>query len=473
MDRSAAVDLPLGEPLAPGRDRSFFGHPSGLGFIAFTEAWERFSYYGMQAILVLYMVDQLLLPGHAEHVAGLGALRGVLESVFGPLSTQALSSQIFGLYTSLVYVTPVFGGIAGDRWLGRRMAVILGALLMACGHFMMAFEASFLPALLAIILGGGFLKGNLVCQIGQLYRPGDVRRDQAFQIYLIAVNAGAIAAPLVCGTLGEKVGFHYGFAAAGIGMVIGLCIYLAGRDHLPSEPPRGRAARAEVAPAQPLTAAEWRAVVAILALMPILALALLPNNQGFNVGVLWWRDYLNLNVFGFVIPVTWLLSFETVVAVTGLTVGVFIWRGLALRGVTPHELTKITIGAGLAVLEPLIKAGYSLLATTTGWKIPLPCILTWDMVGTAAFVCFYPTGLALVSRAAPPRLAGALISGYMLFTVATNFLVGWIGSYYQQLGAPLFWLLHAGLAGVSFLVVLIAYKPLKRAFGDPERVSAA
>lgn len=465
----AAVDLPLDAPPAPSRDRAFLGHPSGLGYIAFTEAWERFSYYGMQAILVLYMVDQLLLPGHAEHVAGLGALRSGLEGVFGPLSVQALSSQIFGLYTSLVYVTPIVGGVLGDRWLGRRLAVTGGALLMAAGHFMMAFEASFLPALLAIILGGGLLKGNLVCQIGQLYRPGDVRRDQAFQIYLIAINAGAIAAPLVCGTLGEKVGFHYGFAAAGVGMLIGLGIYLAGRDHLPPEQLRTAAASAEKPPAQPMSASDWRAVFAILALIPIFALVLVPNNQGFNVGVLWWRDYMNLDIFGFRMPVTWLLSIETVIAVTGLAVGVLVWRRLASRGVTPHELTKIAIGAGLASGEPLIKAGYSLLAVSTGWKIPLPFIFTWDLIGTAAFVCYFPTGLALVSRAAPPRLAGVLISAYMLFTVATNFLVGWIGSYYHQLGPVAFWLVHAGLAGTSFLIVLVGYKPLRRAFGDPER----
>ena len=155
--------------------------------------------------------------------------------------------------------------------------------------------------------------------------------------------------------------------------------------------------------------------------------------------------------------------------VAGLTIGVFVWRRLATRGVTPHELTKIAIGAGLAILEPMTKAAYSLVATTTGWKIPLPCILTWDLMGVASFVCFYPTGLALVSRVAPPRMAGVLISGYMLFTVATNFLVGWVGSYYHQLGAPLFWLVHAGLAGVSFLALMLGYKPLKRIFGDPVR----
>ncbi len=469
MDNSVAVDLPLTAGVASSRDRAFLGHPSGFGYLAFTEGWERFSYYGMQALLVLYMVDQLLRPGHFEHVLGLGGLKAALQAVFGPLSIQALSSQIFGLYTSLVYVTPILGGIAGDRWLGRRMAVTIGALTMAAGHFMMAFEGSFLVALAALILGGGLIKGNIAVQLGALYAPGDVRRDQAFQIFVLAINFGAIASPLVCGTLGEKLGFHYGFAAAGVGMVIGLGVYLAGRNHLPAEPPRGKAAVAAAGPKTPITVREWRAVVAILCLIPIFALVMVPNNQGFNVGVLWWRDFMNLDVFGFHMPVTWLLSVEAVLAVIGLGLGVVVWRRLATRGVTPHELTKIAIGAGLAVGEPLIKAGFSYVAASAGWKIPLPFLLVWDTVGVAAFVCYYPTGLALVSRAAPPRLAGALYGAFLLFTVATNYLVGWIGAYYQPLGPVAFWLLHACLPGASLLALLVAYKPLKAALGDPER----
>ena len=467
MDSSAAIDPPSTPPRKRSRDRAFLGHPSGLGYLAFAEAWERFSYYGMQALLVIYMVDQLLRPGHVEHVVGFAGFRAALESVFGRLSIQALSSQIFGIYTALVYVTPIFGGLIGDRWLGRRGAVTLGCLVMAAGHFMMAFDASFLFALLAIIVGGGLLKGNIAVQLGHLYAPGDVRRDQAFQMFVLAINFGAIAAPLICGTLGEKLGFHYGFAAAGVGMVIGLCVYLAGRSHLPAEAPRSRAATAE--PKAPITAAEWRAVAGILALMPIMALVMIPNNQGFNVGVLWWRRFMDLNVFGFNMPVTWLLSVDSVLAVAGLAAGVVIWRWLARRGITPHELTKIGIGAALAIGEPLIKAGFSAAAAQGGWKIPLPCILLWELIGIAAFVCYYPTALSVVSRASPPRLAGALYGAFLMFTVATNYLVGWIGSFYQSLGPAMFWLLHAALPGVSLVVLLLAYKPLKRALGDPAR----
>src|SRR5437867_4385918 len=137
---------------------TFLGHPKGLFFLAFTEAWERFSFYGMTALLVLYMVNQLLLPGHVENIAGFAAFRSALESLSGPLSTQALASRIFGLYSGFVYFTPVLGGVIADRWIGQRSAVVIGALLMSAGHLGMAFEQSFLLALLLLVTGSGFLK---------------------------------------------------------------------------------------------------------------------------------------------------------------------------------------------------------------------------------------------------------------------------------------------------------------------------
>jgi len=176
-------------------DRSFIGHPRGLGYLAFTEAWERFSYYGMQSLLVLYMVDKLLHPGHIEHIAGFVPFRHVLESVYrGPLSVQALASAIFGLYTGLVYLTPIGGGLLADRVLGRTRTVTLGALLMAAGQFLIAFDVTFLIALTCLLIGVGCFKGNLASQVGGLYSIGDNRRADAFQIYYLFINGGVIAA---------------------------------------------------------------------------------------------------------------------------------------------------------------------------------------------------------------------------------------------------------------------------------------
>src|SRR5256714_11968984 len=140
---------------------TFLGHPKGLFYLAFTEGWERFSFYGMTALVVLYMVNRLLLPGHVERIGGFASFRATVESVAGPLSTQALASQIFGLYSGFVYFTPLLGGIIADRWIGQRNAVVIGALSMSAGHVAMTFDQSFLVALLLLVIGSGFLEGNI------------------------------------------------------------------------------------------------------------------------------------------------------------------------------------------------------------------------------------------------------------------------------------------------------------------------
>ena len=206
----------------------FFGHPRGTWYLAFTEAWERFSYYGMQALLVLYMVKYLLLPGRIEHVVGFETFRRLYHGLEG----QALASAIFGTYTASVYLTPILGGFLADRLLGRRRTVLLGALTMALGHFLMAIEGAFLFALLCLVLGCGMFKGNIASQVGSLYKPDDLRRADAFQIFYLGINAGVIASPLVVGTLGEVWGWHYGFAAAGVGMLLAIGIYLSGQKYL-------------------------------------------------------------------------------------------------------------------------------------------------------------------------------------------------------------------------------------------------
>src|SRR5262250_985836 len=203
-----------------------FGHPRGLTFLFSTEMWERFSYYGMRSLLVLYMVRYLLQAENADSVIGLAGLRSVLEGMFGPLAPQPFSSHIYGLYTGLVYATPFFGGLIADRVLGQHKTIVIGASLMAIGHFLMAFEPFFLFALLLLILGNGCFKPNMSAQVGTLYRHGDPRRDRAYSIFYVGINLGALLAPLICGTLGEEVGWHYGFGAAGIGMTVGLLIYL-------------------------------------------------------------------------------------------------------------------------------------------------------------------------------------------------------------------------------------------------------
>jgi dipeptide/tripeptide permease len=188
-------------------DRAFFGHPRGLGFLVFAEAWERFSYYGMLALLALYVSKQLLLPGHVENVAGFEAFRGFLSSVYGANTNLAVASAIAGLYGAAVYVTPLAGGFIADRLIGRTMAITIGAVLMAVGHFLMAFEVSFLLALACLLAGVGLFKGNIATQVGELYAPGDLRRADAFQLYFIGISVAVIISRFVCGTLVGSVAF--------------------------------------------------------------------------------------------------------------------------------------------------------------------------------------------------------------------------------------------------------------------------
>jgi len=279
-------------PAESARGGELFGHPRGLTYLFTTEMWERFSYYGMKALLVFYMVKHLLQPERAQAVIGLAELKTGLEFVFGPLEIQPLSSHIFGLYTGLVYLTPVLGGYLADRVLGQRRMVIIGASLMAAGHFMMAFEPLFLLALLTLILGNGAFKPNISTQVGTLYAPGDPRRDRAFSIFYVGINLGAFLAPLLCGTLGETLGWHYGFGAAGIGMTIGLAIYLYASRTLPPDP----LALRQPGPAQPFGRDEWRAMGALILLaLPVTFFWATYEQQG-NTIALWADGYTDRTI---------------------------------------------------------------------------------------------------------------------------------------------------------------------------------
>src|SRR5687767_2563856 len=229
---TVAEATPELDAVADPNDRAFLGHPKGLGYLSFIEACERFSYYSMQTLLTLYMVNYLLTPERMDGVLGLNWLR---SWHYEGLSDQPLASAIFGDYTSLVYLTPILGGVIADRFAGRRVALFAGGLMMSLGHFLMAIEGAFLLALLALIIGVGLFKGNIASQVGALYKGNDLRRAMAFQIFYIAINVSVIIAPLIAGTLGEKVGWHYGFGTAGIVMVLGVLLFLKARPHLPVE----------------------------------------------------------------------------------------------------------------------------------------------------------------------------------------------------------------------------------------------
>src|SRR6185312_12851244 len=225
------------------------------------------------------------------------------ESIYGKLTPAELASIIFGFYAGFVYVTPLAGGWLADRWIGRTRTVTIGALLMALGHFMMAFEATFLFALLSLLIGVGCFKGNIAAQVGDLYAENDPRRADAFQIYYLGIQIAVIISPIICGTLGETVGWPWGFSAAGVGMLIGLATYLVGRPALPPEKMR---AGDVIRP--PMTRRDGMTVALLVGLMLVLGLSLVGNMQIFNAYLIWAQKNFQLVFFGKTMPITWMLS---------------------------------------------------------------------------------------------------------------------------------------------------------------------
>ncbi|WP_293905107.1 peptide MFS transporter [Phenylobacterium sp.] len=446
-------------------DTAFFGHPRALAYLAFTEAWERFSYYGMNTLLVLYMVHQLLLPGHVENVVGFPTLRATLEHGH-PMTPLQLAAVIGGLYGAMVYFTPFFGGLLADFLLGRTATIIVGALLMATGHFLMAFEQPFLLALLCLMLGTGCFKGNIASQVGALYPEGDNRRADGFQVFYLGINAGVIAAPLIVGTLAEKIAWHWGFGAAGIGMLISLAIYLSGRRMFPSDPPLRK--RAELHIERPaMTSHEWLKVALLVALLPVLAASIVGNQQIFITYLVWAERSADLRLFGQPILTEWLVSVDAIVSVACLAGMVLFWRVWSTRLEEPDEFGKISLGcffgaAGVACLA------VGTILTGAGHKVPFGWLLGFHLLNDIGFANVLPVGLALFARAAPRAIAGMVIGIYYLHLFAGNAFAGWLGTKLETMPPADFWLLHAGLVGGAGVVfVLIA--PVFRRVLDPER----
>jgi POT family proton-dependent oligopeptide transporter len=434
-----------------------FGHPRGLTFLFTTEMWERFSYYGMRSLLILYMTKFLLLSEHSDSVIGLAALRRALEGLFGPLEVQPLSSQIWGLYTGLVYFTPIFGGLLADRVLGQRRTVVVGATLMAIGHFMMAVEQLFLFALLALILGSGCFKPNISTQVGGLYAAGDARRDRAYSIFYVGINLGAFLAPLVCGTLGERVGWHYGFAAAGVGMLIGLSIYLYALPLLPAdELHRAKSARQA---AKPLAANERRAIWLLLALLVPNTLFWATYEQMGNTIILWAdantdRSIDALHLFGVSaqIPTTWFLAVNPFMIFAFTPFVVALWARQAARGTEPPTITKMAFGCFGVTAANLIMVAAAVAAD--GGKASWLWLFAYFVVITLGELYLSPVGLSFVTKVAPARLISLLMGVWLSASFTGGFLAGYIGSFWSRMDKPEFFLLVAGIAALAGVMIL-------------------
>src|SRR5665213_2808890 len=386
-------------PLA-ARSRTFLGEPRALAYLAFTEAWERFSYYGMTALLVLYMTHALLLPGHVEHIAGFTGIRSALQSVFWLLSTLALASQIFGLYSGFVYFTPVFGSWIANRWIGQRNAVVLGALLMSGGHIAMAFDASF----------------------------------------------------LLCGLLAQLYGWHEGFGLAGLLMLFGLATYLAGYRKL-SESRRAHTVKAI---AVPLDRAQWRIIAALCMVIAITMFQSIAYYQNSNIGLIWIDRSVDLDLLGFHIPVAWFNYIDSLVSIIAVPFLFALWRYQAAHGGEPGEIAKIATGAWIAcIANLLLVAG----CAATG-RVPALVPVVYDVLLGVAFLYYWPTLLALVSRAAPPHLRATMMGTVFLSLFSGNITIGWLGGLFDRMTALQFWAMHAGIAALGGTLAVLLNRRL-------------
>lgn len=438
------------------RKRSFFGQPMALAYLSFTEAWERFSYYGMTSILVLYMSQALLLPGHVEGIVGFSGFRTALESVFGPLTTLALASQIMGLYTGLVYFTPVLGGWIADRFTGRRAAVMLGATMMSAGHLAMAFDASFLLALVLLITGCGLLKGNISTQVGELYAETDGEgRTRAFAIFSVGINVGAVAGPLACGLLAQLYGWHAGFGLAGILMLIGLATYVAGFRYLPADRVRSQSTQKKL----PLDRRQWRIVAALAVVSVITVFQSIGYYQNTNMNLVWIDRSVDLNLFGFHIPVAWFNSIDPLASILGVPILFALWRWQAARNSEPDDLGKIALGAWITAAANLLLVVACLISTRTIALVPA----VYDVLLGIGFLYYWPTLLALVSRAAPPTIKATMMGAVFLSLFIANSIIGWLGGFFEHMTPAGFWAMHAAIAATGGVLAFGLRLPLKRA----------
>ncbi len=421
-------------------------HPPGLHVLFFTEMWERFSYYGMRSLLIYYMIKHLQF-------------------------TQVRSSEIYGLYTGFVYFTPLFGGMLADRLLGQRRTVILGGVLMAIGHFLMTVESMFFPALLFLVLGNGAFKPNISTQVGALYPPGDHRRDRAFSTFYMGINLGAFFSPIVCGTLGEKIGFHWGFAAAGVGMVIGLLVYLKGQKHLAPDLIMQRKGDKQQKSSEPMTHEDWLKIGAIFVMMALSVVFWSVYEQQGNTMALWADTNTDRMIFGWEMPASWFQSFNPLMIFILVPMLNIFWRALDRRGKEPSSIAKMGIGC------ILLAAAFLVLIPPAGELAIVPRASLWwltacTFVLTVGEIYLSPIGLSLVTKIAPARIVSMMMGVWFLSSFFGNYLSGYLGTFWEKMSKESFFLMMFSLSFAAGLAFFALLKPLKRAIGQGRQTAA-
>ena len=449
--------------------KDWFGHPRGLTLLFGSEMWERFSYYGMRLLLPLYCLQFLLQPEHYQTVVGGEVMRHALESVYGQFKTpQQFQSAIYGAYTALVYASPLIGGWLADRWFGRRYTVVVGGILMAFGHFLMAFENYFYFALLFLILGNGGFKPNISIQVGGLYRPGDHRIDRAYSVFYVGINLGALVGQIICGAFGDAQLWSYGFGAAGVGMLIGTLVYLYALRILPDDRPTRATAQS---PRPPFSKSEWYAFVILWLLFIPGCLFWATYEQSGNTVEVWSVDHLDrvvsLGFTSFTLSVGLIQSFNGFFILGFTPLVIWFWKRQDQRGSEPNAVVKMAIGFSLLAASYLVLAAGQALAG--GHPVHWLWCLAYFGVYTLGELYFSPVGLSLYSKAAPPQVAALMMAVFLATSFPGNFLAGWLGKYYSEMSNLDFFLLIAAIAAAPIPFILAFNRPLKRIMAEREK----
>ena len=392
--------------------KQWFGHPRGLATLFFTEMWERASYYGMRALLVLYMTGSVMQPG-------LGF-------------PDKRATQIYGLYTMLVYLMGIPGGFIADRFLGHYRAVLIGGIVIACGHFSMAVPGLpfFFGGLLLIIIGTGLLKPNVSTMVGSLYRRDDLRRDAGFSLFYMGINTGAFFAPLVTGWLGQKINWHIGFAAAGVGMVFGLIQYVAGRKYLTPvderETPATQAIETAVAPKTPFTREEWGRIAAA-SILTLFALVFWAGFEQAGSSLTLFADRATrLVVFSFTYPSSWFQSVEPLFVIIFSPVFAWIWLSLARKRREPSSPAKFTLGLFFLSLSFLLIVPAARYVQLHGQRVSPMWLIGLYFLQMVGELCLSPVGLSMVTKLSPARIVGLMMGVWFFATAMGNYVAGWV-----------------------------------------------
>ena len=440
-------------------DRAFFGHPPGLATLFFTEMWERFSYYGMRAFLMLYMVT----PAAA---GGLGL-------------ADADAGSIYGTYTGSVWGAAILGGLIADRFLGQYRSVLYGGILIAAGHITLTFReiTFFYSGLALIVIGTGLLKANVSTLVGSLYQAGDPRRDAGFSIFYMGINLGALLGPLVAGYLAERVSWHVGFGCAAIGMALGLVQYVLGRGRLQpaiqriaTQPkPAAPAAAARREPAEAgralgFTPVEWKRIGAIVLLFICATFFWGAYEQAGSTLTLFAARFTRLELLGISFPVSWFQMVQPICVI--LMAPLFAWLWIRLGPREPSVPAKFALALVFMALSFFVLVPAGAMAQGESVRVSPMWLVTAYAISVVGELCLSPIGLSAVTKLAPVRILGLMMGVWFLSNAFGNKLAGTAAGYISTMPLESLFGVVAAILATAALVMLGLVKPITRLMGD-------